>query len=99
MKVSSKDTLLKYNSLILVTPVIKEFSLYDSKLYIIQSPNKEFLNYTFDNGEVISLNEDKIYYWIIDTKTNLVEGIYTEDEFKREFSDMYKTLVFKKLQL
>ncbi len=98
-KISSELTLLKYNSEVLVTPVIKEFVVNDSKLYLIQNPDENFLNYSLEDGSNIVLDQSKTYYWIVDLSINQVEGIYTREEFENKFKDLYETLKFQKLDI
>lgn len=98
-KISSKLTLLKYNSIVIVTPVIKEFAITDSRLYVIQNPDENFLNYSLNDGSNIVLDKSKTYYWIIDLSTNQVEEIYTKEEFKNRFKDLYEKLEFRKLDI
>lgn len=70
----------------------------NSFLYLVQKPTKENLRFTINDNDEMIFNENEIYFLIINLKNNYVEGVYTEKEFIKKYSEVNKTLEFKEIK-
>ena len=83
---------------IIVPESIEKFYMDNSFLYLVQKPTKENLRFTINDNDEMTFNENEIYFWIINLKNNYVEGVYTEKEFIKKYSEVNKNLEFKEIK-
>lgn len=97
-KSSDKLISLNTNKECIIPPAIKEFAIKDSTMYLKQNPNKDFLEYTYKDGITVKLEENKLYYWVLNLECNEVSGIYTDEEFNDKFADIITELNFESIK-